>query len=1452
MSSFGSQSFGMMRTPPAYFTRVLLGAQSLWDKLEADPVLAGPWRQLFSQVQSPRHVVSELLQNADDAGASMAKVRINNGSLVFEHDGADFTADQFESLCRFGFSNKRNLHTIGFRGIGFKSTFSLGNSVEVHTPTLAVRFNESRFTQPNWIVDSAAVTQTTVRVRIQDEHREKELRKNLLEWMGSPASLLFFSNIRSLEIDGVVIECKELGHGPVPNSKWIGLTGTKSHRILVARSEEEAFPADLMEELRHERHSKDVTLPPCRVEIVLGLSTEQRLFVVLPTGVKPNLPFSCNAPFVQDPARMAIKDPSVSPTNRWLLSRLGRLAATVMQGWLANKTLSLTDRALAYDMLPALPTSGDSVSANSTSAVARSFADTMAHKAVLLTAAGDVTLPLACFAPPVALYDVWEPDVLLKVFAKKDEPLLARTINEFQRSRLAHWNWLSPTNPAQIVEVLERENGPPRPESDAAVFALWSFVVQTVHSDHGGQRRRKLAIVPVAGQSRLFPANRVVRLASSRRNVKTEDWDFLAGNLRVADDDWLQNLNLKQDPGAAQGNAYQLDSCRSLLKDLGLIEPTPIASIAEYAAQAFFGNRSPRLEDCVRLTHIFAALDVEAPLAMRFVTRDEVIRPAADGIVLDDGGLEMLVPEAWASRHVLHSDYFKTGESCSRAQWQQWISGGRARFRSCPWVRAIPSSPKQGRTVSREIRVRGVKLPARISDSKFKYIVEDFDFDEEVWDYWTKVGEVDTNIWAKAMARVLRAPVNEWANRVYATIQEDCTTNTRILKADLIPAMWVHRLRSVSCLFDQYGMAHAPAALLIRTPDTEPLLSIEPFVGSDLDREETKPLLRLLGARDTPAGAGSVLGRIKDLAAGSSPPIRELAKWYDTLDRVLARRRPEDLAAIKLAFASERLIFTSDAEWVCAPEVFQRLTDDDPPGLPVLHDDFATLAMWTLIGVADRPSADLLIAHLCSLESGKKLDGTELRCVRSILPHWPNRVWQDCGHWLSLDGSWVPTTDFDMVMFDDSSIRVRELFPGVKRRTADCRELGEEDRKLRIFGKLRDLGQSIEFRLNRKQTDLAPVVDRPWMRVLGEALGRITCADQQEQSNMNDVGRRLSTLRWQPFFSLSVTPYLDGTPAGQDDEPEVLLKDDVLYAREAPMATILDAVVAELGRHFPGEAMQKAIRSCFERDAAFVNEYLAIQFKQGDETSPAAITDSFPTSTAVPELSQNAKSPASRSEPDSVVESPNESTQPTQPSRVLEVPVVPDKPLLSSERQELVSSAERTQDALVVDSPQPIDALPTPAPTVESQAESVPESPEPTRQTRERKQRELDQAPTLIARFAQQSGFRWEGSAEAYGHPDGTRIAKSEGLFSWEHRRGERTLCRYWLSEQCLMKAGVEVGADVWELLRKSPETTAIVVIGEEDRPLCLRGSELARMVNDKAVEVVAAKYRLRRIAGAE
>ena len=364
-----------MSARPAFFEPIRRRASQRWDQLENDPELAAPWHQLFRQIQSPSHVLSELLQNADDAGATEAWARIEGDVFIFEHNGEDFTEEHFASLCQFGYSNKRILHTIGFRGIGFKSIFSLGDGVELYTPTLSIAFDKQRFTEPKWTdQDHRTSRLTRIQVSISDNHRKGELQKNLQQWLKSPVSLLFFGHIRRMTIADRLMHWRSLGPGPVPGSVWMALDEKPDEVFLLACSDREAFPEDALTEIRQERMisvEEAATFPPCTVEIVLGAAG--RLFVVLPSGVETELPFACNAPFIQDPARFKIKDPEISPTNRRLLERVGGLAASVMLGSLGQSELDPAERAQAYNVFPDVDREDSSLEGSCGATVEKAF-----------------------------------------------------------------------------------------------------------------------------------------------------------------------------------------------------------------------------------------------------------------------------------------------------------------------------------------------------------------------------------------------------------------------------------------------------------------------------------------------------------------------------------------------------------------------------------------------------------------------------------------------------------------------------------------------------------------------------------------------------------------------------------------------------------------------------------------------------------------------------------------------------------------------------------------------------------------------------------------------------------------------------------------------------------------------------------------------------------------------
>ncbi|WP_428940954.1 sacsin N-terminal ATP-binding-like domain-containing protein [Fontivita pretiosa] len=1376
------------RQPPAYFQLVRDRARQRWDQLEGDPELAGPWKQLFGQVQSPRHVVSELLQNADDAGAKRVRVSMTNGQFVFEHDGEDFDEEQFASLCRFGFSNKRKLHTIGFRGIGFKSTFSLGETVEVLTPSLAVRFHKRRFTEPVWMDDAPACALTRIAVKIQDPNRERELKKNLQEWVESPASLLFFNRINELTISDLTLRKSRLGSGPVAGSERIRLTGREQHDVMVFASPEEPFPQEAVEEIRQERDVEDLHLPPCRVELVVGLRGEQRLYVVLPTGVIIETPFSCNAPFLQDPARSAIKDPSLSPTNRWLLHRLGGLAAKAMLGWLRDKSLEPDVRAQAYCLLPDKPEEEDSLAADATSAICEGFATAVGNQPILVTTAGQLVDSEKCISPPRRAYAVWAPSQLLEVFGDEDEHVLCEAVAHEHRQRLQSWDWLKGLNDDDLVERLAAGRRIPRPADNSNILALWSLVQQSVRYDYGGQKRRRMAIVPVEGADVLLPANNVVRLSTKKETISDESWAFLVGLVHVIDRQWVQHL------AQAKGDEKTIGAAWQLLQDLNLDRPSDANAVVANACRNLFRPKRVSVKDHVQIAHLMAALDAKTPAEFRCVTRDGQQRKLDDGIIAtQDPAVEAILPDNWAAAHLLHEAYFSGYSACTRQQWEQWVRSDKSGFWPFAPIRAKKQNIWGRDRLAGVLKSRGATCPTTYPYVTSNFYLSDHDFDDELVEYWAETSETDATIWPTVARRVLGSPSLYWQKRCGASVSQVATTGgERSVPTGVIPAAWIVRLRGLACLPDTQGRVLVPAELYLRTPDTEPLLGVEPFVCAELDTEATKPLLRLLGVRDTPAGLDKLIERVRALARAPDPAplLSEIVKWYSAMDRALARCDAAGVEEVRKAFASECLILTAAGEWARSSEAFQYAGEDDLPDAPLIHPAANNLGMWNRLGVANRPTADLVLKWLKGLPSAQALEASAVRRVRAALQRYPSQVWQTCRHWLALDNAWVPVERLRFRLTMHSLTKWSELFPAIKGATANLQMLSADVCDRHPFAALPDLGTAVEYRLTRRPYATGGPVQKPWLAALAGALARVKLDDEAETHRVRRTAARLARSAWQPFDdhdSIQVTPYVDGAPAGQSHSPDVLWHEQSIFVRNGKPARSFDALVAELARPFANEAVTEAIKACIERDRGFIAEYMKEHFTLEAET---ALT---------PDVSEG-KSEVGKEKAKREVEKEGE-----------EGPVTGDG---DEEEGREPEHPEEEQDA-----------------------EDEPRGGPPPRK----------REPSLFERFAHDRGYHWDGVQHRFVHPDGSWIERSESPFHWRRFDSAGNLVtRYWASQQCLARGGVEIAAELWELFRSSPSECSMILVDGEGRPRELSGPDLLQSVEDKVITLYPAKYRLR------
>lgn len=1387
-----------MSAAPSYFEAIRGQSASRWDQLESDPELAGPWRQLFRQVQSPRHVLSELLQNADDAGAHEASVHIANDTFVFEHDGEDFNAEHFASLCRFGYSNKRDLHTIGFRGIGFKSTFSLGDHVEVHTPSLSVRFDSHRFTEPRWLGHGVRSDgKTCIRVPIKDDQRRHEVEKNLEDWRGSALSLLFFRNLRSMRFGPTQVRWTSVGSGPVDGSEWMTHGGPNSTPYLLIRSHADPFPREALAEIRQERagNVEDAEYPPCRVELVLG--AKGRLFVVLPTGVETALPFACNAPFIQDPARLKIKDPETSPTNRWLLARAGKLAATAMLAWLKHPSLPHDQRARAYGLFPGLRRDNNSLEASCGDIVKQAFAGMVDGQRVLLTDDGCVGARRS-IALPAPILDVWSPTQAARIFDSDERPVFSRYVSAADRLKLINEQLLDEVGRPQVVATL-RAQDPPRPDTWARLLRLWEYLAPEL-TLWSTKAPGALRIVPVQAGDTLRAGTDVVRLGERKLLKSDDDWQLLAAYILVIDPNWLRFMfdhraqaELHKDNVARKA----VDAAQAVLKHIGLEAAVDANTIIDRAAAAFFVRRQ-NLSSCVQFTQVAAKLEATTGASFRFVTQDGTLHPSSEGVLIDrDGRLEELLPEPQRKSRLLHPAYTRAFSSCTADEWNKWIADGRAGLHTFPPLVEQHVEVNGRRALVGEIRQRGGRGEPQYAYKSDKFILHDWDFDDACWFHWRDLATSDAREWAHVGERLVSQRPAYWLNATTASVTQVSThSSERSLSTDPLTPAWVRRLRDTPCLRDTRGVCHKPADLLRRTPETEYLMDVEPFVHSSLDREATRPLLDLLGVRSTPLGPAKLLNCLRALARTPSPPVQEVERWYSRLDRMLDACSTTDVQLIQGAFRSERIVLTDQNSWTTSDAAYLTADEIDVPGAALVRPSVKHLALWRRVGVAERPTADLAISWLRTLPSGQKVAGGELSRVRALLGRHSARIWNECNHWLNLAGEWVPVTRLEYALTLQSLVAWSHLHDVFKQRTADFQRLPSEVAGLPPFSTLTTLASRVEDRVHRAARPVALPERRDWLTTVGTGLSRIVLDDEDATRRVRDRAVELARTAWLAAPGLEVIPYIDGTPAGLPRPADVVWIGRMLHVDDSSRAKLAKRVPEEVARAFGRADIKAALDYSYERSSDHVRAYLEENFRldytteQVSAVAPYAIpVDSHET----PAASYDSRAGEARDAAD-------------------------DQDVGVAEREGAVA-LELTGGEVVPDRDEVASGQRRPARTVHK----VP----------------------VFERFALARGYRRDSDVR-FSRRDGSVILKTGGdVFPWEERGASGMVRYYWPKDHCLDEGPLEVPAEVWSLIEARPEIYAFVLTDKADMPVDFLGIHLKELKSRQKLKLLPASYRL-------
>ncbi|HMO82315.1 MAG TPA: hypothetical protein PKD24_16170 [Pyrinomonadaceae bacterium] len=1262
-------------------------------------------------------------------------------------------------------------------------------------------------------------------MEIEDERRKKEIEKNLSEWKKSPVSLLFFRSIRRLVISNTDISWSSIARGPVGNSEWMALKEDGKEYLLV-RSDEEAFPQDALNEISQERllgDQSDVAFPPSNVELVLG--AKGRLFVVLPTGVETQLPFAVNAPFIQDPARLKIKDPDTSPTNRWLLARVGTLAAKVMCEWLNCSDLSEMERAEAYRFLPRLSQDDNSLESACTSFVVAAFEKEINGKPLLLTTDGVLKHKSEALKYPDELHQVWETDDIVKTFDPDlQRPPISTHIKPENRVKLGLWGALIELDSRSIIEILCRHS-PPKPDTWQKLMILWAYLAPDLTRFQLSRERRAVKIVPVRGKGTLFNADQVVRLGEKRLVQSDDDWEFLSRYLLVLNQNWPPYI-VEQRRLAHSGDSSisgdTAEHTHNLLISLGLINSSDLSLVIEQVAEKFFGEDVVRTREAVQLTQIAAKLGVGLGEAFRLISFDNELRKGP--LLLDsDGLIDELFSKEWTGANLLHPDYTAHFGSCTPQEWSMWVSTGRSKISGFPYLQNTPLNIDGRRQLELELAQRDFSGELHYKYKTDTFSLDDWDFPNWMWDRWQAISLDNPDVWYRIIKRILQQPKNFWEHGRSARVSHIASTGTRspISNAPITPS-WIQKFRQLHCLKDTTGVLHLPGDLMRRTPETESLLDVEPFVEGYLDVEVNRPLLDLLGVRSSPTSSAGILDRLRALSFTDTPPMRELEKWYSRLDHLIDSISTSEQNVLRTALRTEELVYSAEGVWTTSGEVFLDPDEEDVPGAALIHHTFKHFALWRKVGVAERPNADLAIEWLRSLPSGEVLSQTDQRRVEALLPKHAMRIWVECSHWLNLAGQWAPIESLKYATSMQSLVKWKHLHEVVKEKTALFRGLGGELVASAPFTHLLHLAAVIENRLYEASAKGMRAYQPDWLRELGKGLQRIRYEDEAETMRVRELGAKLSNTSWATVSGLQVIPYINNTPAGLPTRVDAAWLDRTLYVEDRPLARLARDVSTELGKAFRREDLIDAVKLCFDRPEAFVKEYMETNF----ELAPEALL------IAPEHIKERAEKDIPTTKPPSKelteVESGPVNTEVENPTDDEVIPP-PDSGSIINDEEAYADDDMYQPDGnagqLDVAAAEDKDLSAFEPDRVESpRGHKVP----------------------LIERFAASQGFSPRGE-NRYVRDDGSSIVKSDlpGI-PWEFRGRDGAILRYYsLKEHCLEKSPLQIDASLWSLLNEFPNLYSLLLIDRAGEPVEVPGTRLQELSSARELKIHPASYRL-------
>ena len=350
-------------------------AQEKRKRLEGGgPDFRGSLKRLVDIWPDPSQSLIELLQNADDAGASSVEYGLHEEGIVFDHNGTSFTDKDVWAICSVDASTKDAETHTGFMGIGFKAVFKLSQAPHVFNEPYRFHFSPDA-SDPNdwgWILvpkwvedispqvgeldDNKTIFWLPYRSELADNHR-KRIEQAILKRFDS-LSLMFLRRVQGLFVTKDNHRVRELLREGDTVLEVVAGRKDVQHRYKLFGSN---LPFEVREDVKSDPRVQDSRRDKAKirnVELAFGLDAERnlrtlrgaKLYVFLPTEYSTGLRFAVQGDFILATGRSEVDE--TLGWNRWLW----RCAGEVLQkavGAFKN------DERHRYQFYRVLPVRGD-------------------------------------------------------------------------------------------------------------------------------------------------------------------------------------------------------------------------------------------------------------------------------------------------------------------------------------------------------------------------------------------------------------------------------------------------------------------------------------------------------------------------------------------------------------------------------------------------------------------------------------------------------------------------------------------------------------------------------------------------------------------------------------------------------------------------------------------------------------------------------------------------------------------------------------------------------------------------------------------------------------------------------------------------------------------------------------------------------------------------------------